>query len=222
MLDERTHPGRPRNEPRRRTGLTARDEILDAAAELFTESGYAGTTTRAIATAVGIKQASLYYHFASKEDVLAELLVQTVQPSLTYARAAAGAGQPNDVELYGLAAFDVALLCAGPWNLGALYLLPELRHERFAEFRGYRQELAEEYQRLVRAGADAGEFIVDDETVSARLVLALVESVISLRWESEVRDADVLADTIAVGCLRLLRVPAKRIESARRAARQAG
>lgn len=222
MLDQRTHPGRPRTEPRRRTGQTAREEILDAAAELFTESGYAATTTRAIATAVGIKQASLYYHFASKEDVLAELLVQTVQPSLTFARTSAEAGLPNDVQLYALAAFDVGLLCEGPWNLGALYLLPELRHERFAEFRAYRKELADEYHRLVGSGAESGEFVVDDVKVTARLVLALVESVISLRWESDIRDPDTLADTIGVGCLRLLRVPASRIAAARRAARQAG
>src|SRR5512143_1649202 len=74
--------GRPRLGPRQRMGLSAREEILDAAAQLFSEQGYAGTSTRAIALAVGIKQASLYYHFANKEQMLVELLNTTVVPSL--------------------------------------------------------------------------------------------------------------------------------------------
>ena len=48
--------GRPRLEQSRRPGSTAREEILDAAAELFTKIGYAGTSTRRIADAVGRSQ----------------------------------------------------------------------------------------------------------------------------------------------------------------------
>ena len=62
--------GRPRLEQSRRPGKTAREEILDAAAELFTNLGYASTSTRGIADAVGVRQASLYHHFATKDDIL--------------------------------------------------------------------------------------------------------------------------------------------------------
>ncbi len=48
--------------------------ILDAAARLFREKGFAGTTQRDIAAACDMKVGSLYYHFASKDDVLAEVL----------------------------------------------------------------------------------------------------------------------------------------------------
>ena len=77
--------GRARSIPRQRQGVSARVEILEAAAGLFSEHGYAATSTRSIALAVGIKQASLYYHFANKEDILAGLLEGTVQPSLSFA-----------------------------------------------------------------------------------------------------------------------------------------
>ena len=43
--------GRPRIIDQRRPGDTPREEILDAAAELFTECGYTATSTRAIADA---------------------------------------------------------------------------------------------------------------------------------------------------------------------------
>ena len=54
--------------------MTARDEILDAAGELFTTLGYTGTSTRTIAEAVGIRQASLYHYFKTKDDILCALL----------------------------------------------------------------------------------------------------------------------------------------------------
>src|SRR3954464_3694738 len=77
--------GRPRLEQSRRPGNTAREEILDAAAELFTKIGYAGTSTRRIAEAVGVRRASLYPHFATKDDILDALLAGTVDEALRLA-----------------------------------------------------------------------------------------------------------------------------------------
>jgi TetR/AcrR family transcriptional regulator, cholesterol catabolism regulator len=52
--------------------------ILDIATELFWKQGFAATTTRQIAAAAGMRQASLYYHIACKED----LIYQIVRASL--------------------------------------------------------------------------------------------------------------------------------------------
>src|SRR5215471_15545219 len=49
------------------------DEIIDAAARVFAERGYHGTTTQAIADVLGMRQASLYYYFPSKEAALEEV-----------------------------------------------------------------------------------------------------------------------------------------------------
>ncbi len=80
-----TGAGRPRLKTRTRPGATAREEILDAAAELFTTRGFTGTSTRMIADAVGIRQASMYHHFATKDDILAALLLDTVAGPLACA-----------------------------------------------------------------------------------------------------------------------------------------
>jgi len=55
-------------------GRDTRSEILDKALELFTRQGYAGTSLRDIADAVGFTKAALYYHFPAKEDLLLALL----------------------------------------------------------------------------------------------------------------------------------------------------
>ena len=44
--------------------------VLDAAARLFAERGYAAASMRDIAEASGMLPGSLYYHFAAKEDLL--------------------------------------------------------------------------------------------------------------------------------------------------------
>src|SRR3569623_288667 len=83
--------GRPRLHVQRRPGSTARDEILDAAGELFTTMGYTGTSTRSIADSVGIRQASLYHYFKTKDDNLCALLSQTVAPTLSFVPSLLGA-----------------------------------------------------------------------------------------------------------------------------------
>jgi AcrR family transcriptional regulator len=169
--------GRPRLELSRRPGKTARDEILDAAAELFTRLGYAGTSTRRIADAVGMRQASLYHHFATKDDILDALLAGTVDDPLRLAGdllAESGAFAPR---LHALVVGDATQLCGNRWNLGALYLLPELRVERFEMFRLRREELRQRYRQL-SAGviADVGGPPEADD-----LPFRLVESVINRR-----------------------------------------
>jgi AcrR family transcriptional regulator len=62
-----------------RTGAKGRqrsEEILDAAAELFTARGYAQTTALEIADAVGLTKASLYYYVASKDELLFRVLLR--------------------------------------------------------------------------------------------------------------------------------------------------
>lgn len=55
------------------------ERLFDIAAELFCERGYAVTTTREIAAAVGIQQASLYYHIPSKEELLFRICVSSLE-----------------------------------------------------------------------------------------------------------------------------------------------
>jgi AcrR family transcriptional regulator len=47
-----------------------RDEILNVALDLFSVNGYEATSISQIADAVGIRKASLYSHFGSKQEIL--------------------------------------------------------------------------------------------------------------------------------------------------------
>ena len=56
------------------------DRILDAGEVLFAEKGYEGTTLRLIATQVGIKEPSIYAHFAGKEAIYGAVIDRALQP----------------------------------------------------------------------------------------------------------------------------------------------
>ena len=58
---------------------TTKEKILDAALELFSVQGYEATSIFQLAEAVGIRKASLYSHFESKQAVLDALLQNTLE-----------------------------------------------------------------------------------------------------------------------------------------------
>ncbi|MFS8181648.1 TetR/AcrR family transcriptional regulator [Pseudovibrio denitrificans] len=62
---------------------STRDRILDAANRLFYGEGIRAVSVDAIAEKAGITKKTLYYHFKSKDDLVAEYLVSRDQPNLT-------------------------------------------------------------------------------------------------------------------------------------------
>jgi TetR/AcrR family transcriptional regulator, cholesterol catabolism regulator len=70
-----SRPGSKGAEP---TGAKSRQDILDAAARLLRSQGYKATTLRDIAEEVGIRAGSIYYHFASKEEIVATVMNEGV------------------------------------------------------------------------------------------------------------------------------------------------
>ena len=140
--------GRPRKNSPRRRGSTAREEILDAAAELFTTQGFATTSTHQIADAVGIRQASLYYHFPSKTEIFLTLLQSTVEPSLALAERLEASDAGPELKLWALVAAEARLLLSTRWNVGRLYQLPIASSAEFTDFHGRHRELKEIFRSM--------------------------------------------------------------------------
>ena len=68
---------------RRRQGAALeanrRAALLRAAARLFVEKGFAATTTRDIAEAVGMRSGSPFYHFRSKQELLKAAMIEGLE-----------------------------------------------------------------------------------------------------------------------------------------------
>ncbi len=151
-----------------------------AAAGLFELNGYTTTSTRMIASDVGLRQASLFHYFARKEDILTELLDRTVRPTLEMARRQALERHDPATALWLLTREDVSNLSRGTHNLGMLQLLPEVRSgPQFDWFWRRRNQLFRVYGRLIARGYASGDFPQADSRGSVDVVFGLVESVIT-------------------------------------------
>lgn len=58
---------------------TRKEEIINTASKLFKEKGYSAVTMRDLATAMGIKAASLYNHINSKQDILKGIIISIAE-----------------------------------------------------------------------------------------------------------------------------------------------
>jgi AcrR family transcriptional regulator len=207
--------GRPRVDSRER-GKEPREELLDAAAELFSTVGYGKATTRAIANAAGLRQPSMFHYFSSKEELFAELLDRTVQPAVAILERLMRSDEPADVRLYRLIYGDVHSLASGAYNVPVLQLLPEARRPAFRSFWSKREQLFSGYLSLVEHAVAEGHMTVGDAERTTRIAFGTVESVAT--WFDRNEDdptevATAVADLLLGGL-----VGFRRLERVRRAA----
>jgi len=76
-----------------------RREIVDAAALLFRKKGYASTSFKDIAEDLGTDRATIYYYFASKRDLLLEVVRDVVSSVSNGAQAISKSKDPPPVKL---------------------------------------------------------------------------------------------------------------------------
>lgn len=145
-----------------------RDRILRHAAALFRRRGYERTSVREIAEAAGITSGSLFYHFASKEDLLVAVMLEGLQ-SITETVAAAWRQEaPLVVRLEEMLRCHLTGLL-GP-TLDAMTVLlyesrslsPQAMQRVFAESDGYERLWAGAIEEAAAQG------LVDGDTVLVR------------------------------------------------------
>lgn len=71
-----------------------RRALLDSARELFTDRGYADTSTEEVVRRAGVTRGALYHHFGDKRDLFREVL-EEVNAKLTAALAGRGLARPD-------------------------------------------------------------------------------------------------------------------------------
>jgi AcrR family transcriptional regulator len=150
------------------------DEILAAAARIFREKGYHGTSVRDIAESVGLLKGSLYHYIRSKEELLARLfdgaLDGTVRDLQTIAArdGAASTRLREMVKAYVLAVtanLDAVGLYLREWRA-----LPPRELTRLLSRRRAMRALFEE---VIADGVRRREFAAGDVKISALAILGM-------------------------------------------------
>ena len=154
-------------------------EIVEAAARVFAERGYHGASTQDIADTLGIRQASLYYYFPSKEAALEQVCLQGVGGFYETAQGIqSGPGTPRE-KLASLIRAHIAPLLDRS-NFVRVFLtqrqfLPNASRRRIGEWsRGIEQI----FEAVIRQGVRKGEFRADaDPRLSALAILGMANAV---------------------------------------------
>jgi AcrR family transcriptional regulator len=143
-----------------------------AAARLFSERGYHGTSMRDLGEALGLQRGSLYAHIVSKEDLLFDVVDEGAERFLARGRAAADAPAPATKRLRTFLAghietaiehLDAATVFLNEWR----YLSDGKR----AEIEAKRDRYEELLRSIVEEGITAGEFRTDADVRFAVLLV---------------------------------------------------
>jgi AcrR family transcriptional regulator len=137
-----------------------------------------GTSTRQIATAVGLRQSALFHWFASKEALLEELFSRGWDRSLDYFARVADLDLPGAVKLCMCLGYDAKLVAGAEPHIQVMIVPPELRQPRFKRLLQKRQRLIDYLADFIQQAIDDGDFRRLDAHEAARMVLAVDEVIL--------------------------------------------
>jgi AcrR family transcriptional regulator len=160
-----------------------RQEILEAAAQLFSLHGYDGTTADAIAELVHLTKSALYTYVGSKEEIAVLLLEQVIEQLLHHARDIESQPIAAADKLHGLIVRHVEVVGHHPASsllfLHSEHILSAAQYPRLYALR-------DQYEALIRQwiaeGQEVGVFDVTDVRIAGWLLLGSLNWVI--RWFS--------------------------------------
>lgn len=172
---------KPRKTPVQARATETRERILEAAARVFSENGYAAGTTNRIAAAASMSVGSLYQYFPNKDSILVELVRRHIDEGTArmreeLARATAGGGSVRITDLIGgLVDAMIANHAGDPGLHQVLFEEAPRPPELLAELHDLEESIV-----ALAAGLIAADPAVDvaDPEVAARLVVATVESLV--------------------------------------------
>ncbi len=166
--------------PRRRQPRRERDthrQILDASLHLFSEHGFARTTVRDIAHDAGITNAALYYHFASKQELLEALFEEKgIVPAIEGLQQTATQRAPRDALL--VIARQAMSLMQSSRDFARLLLIEALRSEpaAVAEYSSLLERWEQGVSRLLTIYMHRGQLQEVDANITARQIVTLILS----------------------------------------------
>jgi len=188
------------------TTITARERLINAAIEAFAEKGFAGTTTRDIASRAGMSPAAVYVHHDSKESLLFTVSIEGHRSALDVITQAA-ASSTDPIERLRSMVYDFSLWHADNSRVGRIvqYEYHALSDEHRAEVATFRRSIEKTMQDALADGVGQGVLDVDDVPGTAFSLLSL--GVDLVRWfePGGSRSGDQLASLHADLAVRMTR-----------------
>jgi AcrR family transcriptional regulator len=181
---------------------STRDSILLEASRLFATRGFRGTSTRDICAAVGIRQPSLYSHFASKQSIAEELLRRDLTLAIEALERVHRDGGGPAVELYRYLRWEITYDIEDPFDKRALYNAEILELPELDSCRELLEKCSEQIEAVIRRGIVAGDFIDLDVVFLRRTIDAIsIEAMRGSVDQTPIVDQPDLAATLVTRAL---------------------
>ena len=152
---------------------TKRDTIRMEAAQLFRKRGYATTTMRELAEAVGVEASSLYNHIGSKSDILKEICFQVATSFLTHLKTLDELNQDPTEKMESLIRFHIHMMLD---DLDAVFVAnhewKQLKEPDLGDFLQMRRTYESSMTALVNQGMKTGDFRTANPAVVVFTILS--------------------------------------------------
>ncbi|MDF1499158.1 MAG: TetR/AcrR family transcriptional regulator [Anaerolineales bacterium] len=183
-----------------------RAEIIQAAAQIFRQKGYHGTSMQDIADAVGLKKASLYHHVSGKQDILLSILDQALDLLIQDMQTVLNQSLPAEEKIRQAMQVYVRRLTEDP-DLSAVLLMEhrsledDLQEDHIAR----RDRFEALWRAIIDEGSRAGSFRQMNSSLATFAVLGVLNWMITWyrpngRLRAE-KIADQFADLVLGGLL---------------------
>ena len=152
-----------------------RARILDAAAKVFREQGYANARLSDIAELAGMQTGSLYYHFDGREELVAEILRLGIVRAWDHVRAAVDAlpADATPIQRLGAAirAHTIAVLILSDYSSAQARIVGQVPPDVHRVHLGDQRRYGAYWNELLAAAAEAGELRADIDLFTARMLV---------------------------------------------------
>ena len=172
-----------------------REDILEAAAQVFRQKGFHGASMQDIAKAVSLQKASLYHHVSSKQEILLALLNQALE--LLFERISAICSQniPADEKLSQMIRAYLQILAENT-DLSSVLLFEHrsLERKQHARHVPNRDKFEALWRAVLEEGVAAKLFTCDDPALTARAILGILNWTITWYRPEGALSIDEVAD----------------------------
>jgi AcrR family transcriptional regulator len=172
-----------------------REDILEAAAQVFRQKGFHGASMQDIAKAVNLQKPSLYHHVSSKQEILLALLDRALELLLQRISAISDQDVPADQKLQQMIRAYLQIL-AENMDLSAVLLFEHrsLERKQHALHVPNRDRFESLWRAVLEEGVGTKRFTCEDPALTARAILGILNWTITWYRPDGALEIDQIAD----------------------------
>jgi AcrR family transcriptional regulator len=152
-----------------------REDILEAAAQVFRQKGFHGASMQDIAKAVNLQKPSLYHHVSSKQEILLALLDRALELLLERISAIVNQELPADEKLREMIRAYLQILAENT-DLSAVLLFEHrsLERKQHARHVPNRDKFEALWRSVLDEGVASQLFVCEDPALTTRAMLGIM------------------------------------------------